>query len=72
MKTWLRILCALLCAALICGMPFYLSAPMMIQEAKDTLLNEDEEEDEDDEASLSLIMCCRVTSIAMTYSSYSV
>ena len=46
MKTWLRILCALLCAALICGMPFYLSAPMMIQEAKDTLLNEDEEEDE--------------------------
>ena len=41
MKTWLRILCALLCAALICGMPFYLPAPMMIQEAKDTLLNED-------------------------------
>ena len=46
MKTWLRILCALLCVALICGMPFYMSAPMMIQGAKDTLLNEDEEEDE--------------------------
>jgi len=46
MKTWLRILCALLCAALICGMPFYLSSPVMLQEAKDTLVNENEEEDE--------------------------
>ena len=49
MKAFLRILCAVLCAAFIVSMPFFLSAPNMIQEAKDELLNDGEEEDEGEE-----------------------
>jgi len=46
MKTWLRILCVVLCAAFICGMPFFLSSPVMVQEAKDELLKDGDDEDE--------------------------
>lgn len=49
MNKFVRILCALLCAAFIVSMPFFLSAPNMIQEAKDELLNNVEEEDEGEE-----------------------
>ena len=47
MKLILRILCALLCVAIIAGMPFFLAAPMLVQEAQDTY--SDEEADEEDE-----------------------
>ena len=47
MKIILRIICALLCVAVIAGMPFFLAAPMMVQEAKD-VYSEDEDEEEDE------------------------
>ena len=47
MKLILRILCALLCVAIIAGMPFFLAAPMLVQEAQD--IYSDEEEDEEGE-----------------------
>lgn len=50
MKTPIRIILALLCAGIIVCVPFFLSAPMMLTEAKDEMYeyydNEDEDEDE--------------------------
>ena len=49
MKTIIRILCTVLCAALLLSMPFFLSSPPMLQEVKDEIIfaeegNEDEED----------------------------
>ena len=48
MKLTVRILCALLCAAFIVGIPFFLSSPPMLQEARDLLNEESEDDDEED------------------------
>ena len=47
MKLILRILCALLCVAIIAGMPFFLAAPMLVQAAQDTYSDEEADEEED-------------------------
>ena len=48
MKLTIRILCALLCAAFIVVIPFFLSSPPMLHEARD-LLNKENEDDEDED-----------------------
>ena len=48
MKTPVRILLILLCAAMIIALPFTLSAPNMLNDVKMQLMNEDEDEDEID------------------------
>ena len=49
MKTVLKILIAILCASAIAGMPFFLSAPNMLQEAQDKILYEDEWDEDGEE-----------------------
>ena len=51
MKTVLRILCAVLCAALLIGMPFFLSAPTLLEEAEERIFSgeEDDEGGEEDD-----------------------
>ena len=50
MKTPLRILLSLLCAAIVLSMPFFLSSPNMLGEVKASMMEDsDEEEDEEGE-----------------------
>ena len=50
MKTLLRILLSLLCAAIVLSMPFFLSSPNMLGEVKASMMEDsDEEEDEEGE-----------------------
>lgn len=48
MNTALRFFCALLCAAMIAGMPFFLSSPCMLQEVQDEILYAEEDGEEED------------------------
>ena len=49
MKIFVRILCALLCAAFIVSMPFFISSPVILPEAQEEILfSEEGDEDGDD------------------------